>query len=108
MRVSSSLDPDQVPGSVRPALGPNCLERLSADNTSRQRVERYLMIECLTLYPLVSSADNLCKQFGPRSGPTEHWARSGSKLFDTLMVFLKEFFEKIDFGKKISADDKRA
>ena len=23
--------------------------------------------------------------------------RSGSKLFDTLMVFLKEFFEKVDF-----------
>ena len=29
---------------------------------------------------LLSSADNLCKQFGPRSG---------SKLFDTLMLFLK-------------------
>ena len=26
---------------------------------------------CLTLYLLVSSADNFCKQFGPRSGPTE-------------------------------------
>ena len=40
----------------------------------------------LTLYLLVSSADNFCKQ--------------GSKLFDTLMVFLKEIFEKVD------ADDK--
>ena len=27
------------------------------------------------------------------------------KLFDTLMVFLKEFFKKVDFEKK-SADDK--
>ena len=35
------------------------------------------------------SADNFCKQFGPRSGLT--------KLFDTLMVFLKEFFKKVDF-----------
>ena len=35
------------------------------------------------------------KQFEPRSGPT----KSGSKLFDILMVFLKEF-EK-------SADDKK-
>ena len=43
----------------------------------------------------VSSVDNLCEQFGPRSGP---W--SGSKLFDTHIVFLKEFFEKDDFGKK--------
>ena len=24
---------------------------------------------------------------------------SGSKVFDTLMVFLKEFFEKVDFEK---------
>ena len=24
---------------------------------------------------------------------------SGSKLFDTLIVFLKEFFEKVDFEK---------
>ena len=45
------------------------------------------------------SADNLCKQFGPRSGPT--------KLLDTLMVFLKDFFEKVDFKEK-SADDKKA
>ena len=42
------------------------------------------------------SADNLCKQFGPKSV---------SKLFDTLIVFLKELFEKVNFEKK-SADDK--
>ena len=34
----------------------------------------------------LSSAGTLCKQYG-------------SKLFDTLMVFLKEFFEKVDFEK---------
>ena len=28
----------------------------------------------LPLYLLVSSADNLCKQFGPRSGPTKYRA----------------------------------
>ena len=43
----------------------------------------------------MSSADNFCKQFGPRSSMTRCWAWSGSKLFDTLMVFLKEFFEKV-------------
>ena len=53
----------------------------------------------LTLYLLVLSADNLCKQFGPRSGPTKCRAWSESKLFDTLMVFLKEFFKIIDFEK---------
>ena len=48
----------------------------------------------LTLYLLVLCGDIFYKQFGTRSG------RSGSKLFDTLMVFLKEFFEKVDFEKK--------
>ena len=47
----------------------------------------------------LSSADNHCKQFGPRSGPTECWSWSGSRLLDTLMVFLKEFFEKVNFDK---------
>ena len=41
----------------------------------------------------LSSADNLCKQFGPRLGPTECWSLSGSKPFDTLIVFLNEFLE---------------
>ena len=31
--------------------------------------------------------------------PDKHQAWSGSKLFDTLMVFLKEFFKKVDFEK---------
>ena len=45
----------------------------------------------------VVSADNICK-----SGPTIRRTWSGSKLFDTLMVFLKEFFENVDFdGKKL-------
>ena len=53
----------------------------------------------LALYLLVSSADNLCKQIRPRSGPTKCLAWSGSILFDTQMVFLKELFEKVDFEK---------
>ena len=60
----------------------------------------------LTLDLLESPADNFCKQFGPRSGPTKCRAPSESKLFYTLMIFLKEFFEKVDFEK--SADDKKA
>ena len=45
------------------------------------------------------SADKFCKQFGPRSGPTKCRALSESNLFDSLMVFLKEFSQKIDFEK---------
>ena len=51
---------------------------------------------------LVPSADDLCKQFWPRSGATKCRAWSGSKLFGTLMVYLKEFFEELDFETKIS------
>ena len=38
IRVSNSLDPDQARNFVGPDLGPSCLQRLSADHTSRQRV----------------------------------------------------------------------
>ena len=33
-----SLDPDQARHKVGPDLGPDCLQRLSADNTNRQKV----------------------------------------------------------------------
>ena len=66
------------------------------------RISKILLNPCL----LVSSADDLCKQFRPRAGPTECRAWSGSKQFDTLMVILKEFFEKNEFERK-PADDKK-
>ena len=53
----------------------------------------------LIIHLRVPSAENFCKQFGPRSSPTKCRAWSGSKLIDTLMVFLKEFFENVDFEK---------
>ena len=53
--------------------------------------------DCLAFCMLVPSADNRCKQFGPRSGLTKGRARSGSKLVNTQTVLLKEFFEKIKF-----------
>ena len=36
--MSNSLDPDQARHFVGSDLGPNCLQRLSADDTRRQRV----------------------------------------------------------------------
>ena len=36
--MSNTLDPDQARQFVGPDLGPNCLPRLSADDTGRQRV----------------------------------------------------------------------
>ena len=74
--------------SVSPDLGSNCLQRLSEDNKKSKRDDflrnkklakfRTTLMNlnllndksakaALTLCLLVSSADNLCKQFGPRS-----------------------------------------
>ena len=36
----NSLDPDQARHIVRPDLGPSCLQKLSADDTSRKRVNK--------------------------------------------------------------------
>ena len=40
IRVANSLDPDQARHFVRPDLGPNCLQRLSADNKSRYQLTK--------------------------------------------------------------------
>ena len=37
-RVSYSLDPDQARHYVGPNLGPNCLQRILADDASEQKV----------------------------------------------------------------------
>ena len=42
--MSNSLDPDQAPHFVRPDLVTNCLRKLSAEDTSWQRV-KYACIE---------------------------------------------------------------
>ena len=43
IRMSNSLDSDQARLSVGPDLGPNCLQRVSADDTSSQRVNEALV-----------------------------------------------------------------
>ena len=60
----------------------------------------------LTFCILVSSADNLLKQFRPRSAPTYRPTWSGSNLLDTLMVVLKEFFKKFILKKKSATPKK--
>ena len=38
IKVTNILDPDQAQNFIEPDLSPNCLQRLSADDTNRQRV----------------------------------------------------------------------
>ena len=44
IRVSNSLDTDQTQHCVGTDLGPNCLQRLSADNTGRQKVKEGMVL----------------------------------------------------------------
>ena len=60
----------------------------------------------MKIFLFLLSADNLCKQFGPRSGLTFCWSWSGSKLFDTLIVFKKYFFENVNFEKSLQTSTK--
>ena len=51
----------------------------------------------LTLYLIVSSADNFCKQFGPRSC-LKKIASPGSQMFDSDGI-PEGIFKKVDFEK---------
>ena len=89
--MSNILYQDQVRQNVGPDLGSSLFAKV---------ISRRHKLPLATFSLLVSSADNLCKQFGPRPGLTKSRAWSGDNLFDTWMIFLKEFFEKVDFEKK--------
>ena len=46
IRVTNCLDPDQARRFNRPAIGPNCLQRLSADDISYQAA----LVRCFAGY----------------------------------------------------------
>ena len=54
IRVPNNLDPDQDRHSVGPDLGPNCLQRLSTDDTGRQR-GKAIVVKMLTFPGFVVS-----------------------------------------------------
>ena len=68
IRVSNSLDPDQARHFVGPDLGPNCLQRLSADiagkelNT-KQLVDTFCLKPWLKLISFGSNFFHLAKVF---------------------------------------------
>ena len=49
--MSNSLDPDQDRHFVGPALGPNCLQKCSADEKSHCQLEkRVARVACLVIF----------------------------------------------------------
>ena len=56
----------------------------------------------------MSSADNLCKQFGPGAARIKCQAWSGSKLLDNRIMFLRDIFEMLILKEEKSAEDKNS
>ena len=75
----------------------------TSNNQQKNKIQLpYLFSLTLSLLSgnLWSSVNNLCKQFGPRSGPTElNVVLIWIKPFDTLTVLLKYFFDNANFEK---------
>ena len=61
------------------------------------------MVKNIQNYPV----GKVCKQYVPRRGPIKCSTWSGSKLFDTLMIAMKDIFKNVDFLKKKLADEKK-
>ena len=72
----NSVDPDQIRSYLIEIYSVFKKKRKKEENlgTAGQRLRFCLARTLLTLCVLMSSADNLYKQFGPRSRKTEHWA----------------------------------
>ena len=64
--MSNSLDPDQARRNVGPDLGPKYLQRLSADDTSRQRAN--LLLTNTLCVQTVKTLVRLCRIAGVFAG----------------------------------------
>ena len=70
-----------------------------------QGFSQKVLTSCFVFNPLPAlSADNLCKQFGLRSGPTKCRAWSGSKLFETQMVLKQSNIQRVKYGTIIKCE----
>ena len=79
-------------------------------NLSQRFSQKVVSTSCFVFNSLPTrgdllSCDKLCKQFGPRSGPTKCWAWSGSKLFDTRMVLKTSSIQRVKYGTIIKCEE---
>ena len=103
--MSNSLDPDQALHYVQPDLGPNCLQRLSADNTSRQGV-----LEALNTVLHLSFLDR-CSNFDIQStGATFKRKSRSSKYYQvfphTIAVCAQAWSKSVSTSEKVYGCDK--
>ena len=95
-------------GDMQAVLGPCCLRKTNLTcllaawlyhHDHNYVVYNWLSPQPFAWYMLCRLLKTFANSFGSTSGPTKCRAWSGSKPFVTLIVFLKEFFEKVDFEK---------
>ena len=73
--MSNSLDPDQAQHFVGPNLDPNGLQRLSADDTSRQRVNDQVFLSVfhtwVKVFRIVPEFSSLRRTFHRKSAESQ-------------------------------------
>ena len=65
IRVSNSLDREKARHFVGPDLGPNCLQRLSADDSSRERVYSVSALIWACAFGMSNTVFSLDQNTGP-------------------------------------------
>ena len=96
--MSNSLDPDQVGCFVRPDLGPNCLQRFTAEDKIKElKMQQNLkkVNVALKWRLMITNTNSLDpdqdrQNVGPDLDPNR---------LTLSVVFLKEFFDKVNFEK---------
>ena len=105
--MSNSLGPDQARHFVGPNLGPNCLQKMSADDTSRQRLKRSKRVsDCIasgTVYreSLIAFTENIINRKAkvPLSQTGSTLARSNLPSFARCTLGLnRHFYKKIYYA----------
>ena len=67
IKVSNSMDPDQARRFVGPDLGPNCLQRLSVDDTRSLRLNGSQIKKSDLLEAMYLCTASLKKKLSPRA-----------------------------------------
>ena len=99
VRIANRKDPDQTASEEAVWSGLHCLSRHFWQATSVRNFRTFTIVTlCLLVAKFVVCWRSLQTAWTQiRTDRTSGW--SGSKLFDTMIVFLKEFFEKVNFQK---------
>ena len=102
--MSNRLDPDQARHFVGPDLGPNCLQKLSEDDTSRQRVNIFMCVSDPGIgeyHTMPMNHLNICK---PKDQNSDLYILT--QRFISKCLFQKHVDDVLSFGEFMSRNNK--